>query len=284
MTRTIAIIAPGAMGSAVARRLADHGARVLTSLAGRSPATRGRAEASGMVDATDDQIAAAEVILSILPPGEAVALAERLAPALARAAHRPIYVDCNAIDVRTTLRVAAILDAGPARFVDGAIIGAPPAPGKAGPTIFLAGAPAADLDWLQEFGLKLRRIDGPMGAASALKMSYAGITKGLTAIAAAMVLAAGRAGSIAAAPGAGRKPAATPEAVHHRPAGHVPQGAPLGRRNAGDRGFRGGGQRGRPGLRGPRRLLRSARGRLPGRASGDRLIEAFLDLPDPADD
>ncbi len=195
MTRTIAIIAPGAMGSAVARRLTDHGARVLTSLAGRSPATRGRAEASGMVDATDDQIAAAEVILSILPPGEAVALAERLAPALARAAHGPIYVDCNAIDVRTTLRVAAILDAGPARFVDGGIIGAPPAPGKAGPTIFLAGAPAADLDWLQEFGLKLRRIDGPMGAASALKMSYAGITKGLTAIAAAMVLAAGRAGS-----------------------------------------------------------------------------------------
>ena len=95
MTRTIAIIAPGAMGSAVARRLTDHGARVLTSLAGRSPATRGRAEASGMVDATDDQIAAAEVILSILPPGEAVALAERLAPALARAAHGPIYVDCK---------------------------------------------------------------------------------------------------------------------------------------------------------------------------------------------
>ena len=38
-------------------------------------------------------------------------------------------------------------------------------------------------------------MDGPVGAASALKMSYAGITKGTTALAAAMVLAATRAGS-----------------------------------------------------------------------------------------
>lgn len=31
-TKTIAILAPGAMGSAVARRLSENGARVLTSL------------------------------------------------------------------------------------------------------------------------------------------------------------------------------------------------------------------------------------------------------------
>jgi len=37
-------------------------------------------------------------------------------------------------------------------------------------------------------------LDGPIGAASALKMSYAGITKGLTAIGAAMMLGASRAG------------------------------------------------------------------------------------------
>ena len=37
-------------------------------------------------------------------------------------------------------------------------------------------------------------IDGPVGAASALKMSYAGITKGTTAIASAMLLGAARFG------------------------------------------------------------------------------------------
>jgi L-threonate 2-dehydrogenase len=41
-------------------------------------------------------------------------------------------------------------------------------------------------------------LDGPIGAASALKMSYAGITKGLTAVAVAMVLGATRGGSAAA--------------------------------------------------------------------------------------
>ena len=34
---TIAVIAPGAMGSAVGARLAGHGARVLTSLTGAAP-------------------------------------------------------------------------------------------------------------------------------------------------------------------------------------------------------------------------------------------------------
>ena len=38
-------------------------------------------------------------------------------------------------------------------------------------------------------------LEGPPGAASALKMSYAGITKGTQAIGAAMMLAATRAGS-----------------------------------------------------------------------------------------
>jgi len=195
MIRTIAVVAPGAMGSAVARRLTEHGARVLTSLAGRGAATCARAEAAGMIEANDDQIAAAELILSILPPAEAVGFAERLAPALARSRQRPVFVDCNAVDVRTVERIAAIIGAGPARFVDGAIIGAPPQPGKPGPTFYFSGAPAADLDWLQPLGLRTRRIDGPVGAASALKMSYAGITKGTTALAAAMVLAATRAGS-----------------------------------------------------------------------------------------
>jgi hypothetical protein len=40
-------------------------------------------------------------------------------------------------------------------------------------------------------------LEGPPGAASALKMSYAGITKGTQALGAAMLLAAARAGSAA---------------------------------------------------------------------------------------
>ena len=48
---------------------------------------------------------------------------------------------------------------------------------------------------LRTLGLDLRRIDGPIGAAAALKMSYAGINKGLVAIGTAMLLAASRSGA-----------------------------------------------------------------------------------------
>ena len=43
----------------------------------------------------------------------------------------------------------------------------------------------------------MRVLQGPVGAASGLKMSYAGITKGTTALASAMILAATRFGAAA---------------------------------------------------------------------------------------
>ena len=109
MIAKVAIIAPGAMGSAVGRRLSEHGARVLTSLTKRSIATVRRAEMTGMIGADDDAIAQADVILSILPPNEAFALAERFAAPLSRASHKAIFADCNAINVETVRRIDAVI-------------------------------------------------------------------------------------------------------------------------------------------------------------------------------
>ena len=58
----------------------------------------------------------------------------------------------------------------------------------------MSGADANLVEALAPFGLKIVVLDGPIGAASALKMSYAGITKGMTAISCSMILAAQRAG------------------------------------------------------------------------------------------
>jgi 3-hydroxyisobutyrate dehydrogenase-like beta-hydroxyacid dehydrogenase len=198
MSSIVAIVAPGAMGSAVARRLNEHGARVLTSLAGRSEATAQRAAAAGMIAASDAEIARADVILSIVPPAEAVALAERLAVAVADNRTQPIIIDCNAVNVATIEKVAQIIAPSGARFVDAAIIGFPPKPGDNGPGFYVFGAHAPDTAVLRELGLDLRIVDGPVGAASALKMSYAGVVKGLTALGAAMALAATRAGAAGA--------------------------------------------------------------------------------------
>jgi L-threonate 2-dehydrogenase len=184
MTPVVAVIAPGAMGAAVGRRLADSGLKVLTSLAGRSEETAARAKAAGMVGAPDDEIAASDFILSILPPGDALSLAERFAPALAKSNAKPVYVDCNAINPKTVERVAAAIAPSGAPFVDAGIIGPPPkpvVPGEAATgtgTRFYASGPAAPrFASLRDYGLDVRVLDGPLSAASALKMSYAGIPK-----------------------------------------------------------------------------------------------------------
>ncbi|MGH7213112.1 MAG: NAD(P)-binding domain-containing protein, partial [Acetobacteraceae bacterium] len=139
----VTVIAQGAMGSGVAARLTENGAEVRTSLAGRSEASAARARAAGMRDVDEARIAASDIILSIIPPGEATALAERLRPALTRATRKPIYVDCNAISPVTVARVAAVLAPTGAAFVDGGIIGGPPKPGSKGTRIYLSGPDAA---------------------------------------------------------------------------------------------------------------------------------------------
>ena len=195
MTPVVAVIAPGMMGAAVGKRLVDNGVKVLTSLKGRSAETATRAKAAGMAVAGDEEIAASDFILSILPPGDAVALAERFQPALKASNAKPVYVDCNAINPKTVDRVAAVIAPTDCPFVDSGIIGSPPKPGDAGPRFYASGPAAPRFATLRQYGLDVRVLDGAMSAASALKMSYAGITKGTQAIGAAMMLAATRAGS-----------------------------------------------------------------------------------------
>jgi 3-hydroxyisobutyrate dehydrogenase-like beta-hydroxyacid dehydrogenase len=195
MTPVVAVIAPGAMGAGVGKRLVDNGVTVLTSLDGRSEETRARAKSAGMTAAKDEDIARADFILSILPPGDALSLAQRFVPALRASNAKPVYVDCNAINPKTVDRVAAAIAPTECAFVDAGVIGQPPKPGDAGPRIYASGAAAPRLASLRDYGLDIRVLDGALSAASALKMSYAGITKGTQAIGAAMMLAAMRAGS-----------------------------------------------------------------------------------------
>jgi putative dehydrogenase len=195
MSDLIAVIAPGEMGAAIGQRLRERGARVITSLAGRSAASGKRAERAGLTAvANDDEIVKADIILSVVPPKDAAGLAQRLKPAIGRAAVKPIYVDCNAVAPQTAEAIGAILAGSGAAYVDGGIIGAPPTPTTPGARLYVSGERARDVMRLNSYGLDTRSLDGPIGAASALKMSYAGITKGFTAVSALMMLGATRAG------------------------------------------------------------------------------------------
>ena len=195
MTPIVAIIAPGRMGAAVAGRLSEHKVTVLTALTGRSAASAQRAREAGMSAVDDRALAEADFLLSIVPPGDALALAQHLAAVLTAANKKPIYVECNAVNPRTTLTIADAIGATGCPFVGAAIIGPPPKPGTARTKFYAAGPAASGFAKLNDYGLDVRVLEGALTAASALKMSYAGITKGFAALGAAMMLAAMRGGS-----------------------------------------------------------------------------------------
>jgi 3-hydroxyisobutyrate dehydrogenase-like beta-hydroxyacid dehydrogenase len=189
----IAVVAPGQMGAGLGRRLTETGCRVLTSLDGRGEASRRRAAEAGMEDASDQALCQADLLLSVIPPAEALAFAQRMAPALAVAARKPVFVDCNAISPEAARDVAAVIEATGTPFVDGGIVGNAPRPGYS-PSLYASGPRAAALETLARHGLTLRILPGPVGKASALKLCYAAVNKGLYAIGLSAILGAVEAG------------------------------------------------------------------------------------------
>lgn len=198
MTYTISILGAGQMGSAVARRLSENGATVLSLLEGRSPESAQRAAAAGMQPASRVPFVESDCLLSIVPPSQALGVLQDLAPTIAAAGRRPLWIDFNAVGPDLVGRLAAEAQAAGADFLGGAIVGFPPKTGEAGPAFYLAGPDPRRGAFLGELGLRLKFIEGPVEAAAALKMSYAGITKGFVALAATMILSAERAGAAGA--------------------------------------------------------------------------------------
>lgn len=188
---TIAILSPGDMGHAVGNVLATQGLRVITSLHGRSARTRQLTARAGIHDVgtLDALVQEADLILSILVPDQAVATAQVVARALSATNQEVLYVDCNAIAPQTAHAINRIINGAGSRFVDAGIIGPPPH--KPGTTRFYAsGHEVATFAELNHFGLDIIALGPAIGQASAFKMCYAALTKGLTALATELLTAA----------------------------------------------------------------------------------------------
>jgi putative dehydrogenase len=192
---TIAIHGMGEMGSAIAGRLIANGARVVTSLKDRSAATVRRAQAVGVEIVEESALLdEAELVLSIVPPAAAAAVASRSLALIKQSRRKPLFIDCNAIAPQTLRAISEpFIDEG-LRFADGSIIGPSPKPGGPSPRLYLSGAVSAEAQLLASRGLDARVLSGALGDASALKMAYAGFTKGFQALATAMALGAARNG------------------------------------------------------------------------------------------
>ena len=182
--KTVAVFHPGEMGAAIGACLAARGAKVVWASDGRSAATRARADSAGMEDLRmiERALGAADVVVSVCPPHGALALAREVA----RRGFCGIYIDANAVSPETVRQAARAVEAAGAAFVDGGIIGPPPA--RAGTSrIYLTGSRSAEFAALfAGSNLEAIPLEGAAGAASALKACYAAWTKGATALLAAI--------------------------------------------------------------------------------------------------
>jgi 3-hydroxyisobutyrate dehydrogenase-like beta-hydroxyacid dehydrogenase len=179
-TKIVGVLYPGAMGISVAAAARRSGHTATWCSAGRSPATRQRAEGHKLLEISSmkEFCQACDVLISVCPPHAAVDIAEDVLAS----GFRGIYCDANAVAPDTVRRIAGLMGAAGVAFVDGGIIGGPAwEPGAT--WLYLSGGRAADIAELFSAGpFETAVIGAEPGKASALKMCYAAYTKGSTAL------------------------------------------------------------------------------------------------------
>jgi 3-hydroxyisobutyrate dehydrogenase-like beta-hydroxyacid dehydrogenase len=188
---TVGIVSPGAMGSAVGAAYLAAGNRVVTTVVGRSARTIGLAEQAGLelLPDIDAVVSESELVLSIVPPGEAGANAAAIAAAAGRTGSRPLVADWNAVSPATVREFEQVLAEAGLEFVDGSISGGPPRADYR-TRVYLSGQSAADLVAAAPAWIDARTVGDTVGLASAVKMCTASMYKGSNALLAHALLTA----------------------------------------------------------------------------------------------
>ncbi len=158
----VGLLFPGEMGAAVGKAIRG---RVLGASEGRSGATATRA--SGFEDAgtVAELVAGSDVVLSLCPPG----IAEEVARDVAARGFRGVYVDANATSPARMERIASLFE----HAVDGSITA------RTAIRLYLSGT-ADDVELVRRLfadPVEPVLLAGGIGAASALKMAFAGWNK-----------------------------------------------------------------------------------------------------------
>ncbi|KAI1386569.1 6-phosphogluconate dehydrogenase C-terminal domain-like protein [Hypoxylon trugodes] len=199
----IGIISIGDMGVGIAKLLVANGFSVATNCKGRSNDTIERAKGARveLLKSDEDLTQSCSVILSVVPPRDAVATAQRIVDALTgplrRTSDSPLYfADLNAVAPSSVKNIASLFSSvkslsSTVRFIDGCILGGPPS-AKPDGEWYLPSIPTSGpykLSDIPDFGPKLfdtlnmRHVSPDIGGASGLKMCFASFSKGFTSLA-----------------------------------------------------------------------------------------------------
>lgn len=193
--RNIGLMSPGDMGQAIAGQLKAKGFKVLTALGARSARTRGLARAAGLTDVGTLEALAqqCDLIISVMNPGSATGFARELAAAMKATGKHPVLLEGNAVSPDTVREIEKIVAAAGGSLLDGGIIGPPPRNGGK-IRLYVSGPGAKALETLGTDDISVRFVSERVGDASAVKMCYGAVTKGILGLGLQLFMAAERMG------------------------------------------------------------------------------------------
>lgn len=188
---TVAILSPGEMGHSVGSVLRKHGLRVVTNLKGRTQRTVELAGKAGIINVPtlEELVKESDLIMSIVMTSVAQSLATQVAEVIARSRVPVLFADCNAISPMTSDAIGKTISAAGAKYVDACIIGFPNEL-ETNSIVYVSGPSGHELTVLNKFGLNVEVLGDRVGQASAFKMLYAGMTKGVTSVALELLVTA----------------------------------------------------------------------------------------------
>ncbi|MDJ0450341.1 NAD(P)-dependent oxidoreductase [Methylocystis sp. JR02] len=181
----IALLSPGGLGAAIGRALAATGHEVFCDVSGRSEQTRQRAAEAGLVLTTllPEVIDACDVILSFVPPAQALSVARLVARRrserdILTSSSRPLYVDGNSISPLTAQDVLDALAPADVASAKVSVFG-PSDSLTIDNIIVISGENAREAAALFEPLTRVKIAGDDFVAAAAVKMSMASVTKTL---------------------------------------------------------------------------------------------------------
>jgi 3-hydroxyisobutyrate dehydrogenase-like beta-hydroxyacid dehydrogenase len=185
--KKLGILHPGEMGISIAASAQNSGCKVYWVSDSRSDQTRRRAEEHNLEDARTltNLCQNCDLIISVCPPDAA----QEVSKQVLATGFRGLYLDANAISPRRAINICQAFKEHDLDFVDGSIIGGPA--WQSGKTwLYLSGAKARQAaEFFSGGPIEIEVIGDEIGKASALKMCFAGYTKGTTALLSAILAA-----------------------------------------------------------------------------------------------
>jgi 3-hydroxyisobutyrate dehydrogenase-like beta-hydroxyacid dehydrogenase len=142
-------------------------------------------------DSLAEALAGADLVLSIVTADQALTAARAASAAIEKGA---LYCDFNSVAPATKQAAARAIEGAGARYVDVAVM-APVHPARLSVPLLVSGADSeAAIAALAAIGFAPKRIEGPVGRASTIKMLRSVMVKGIEALTAECFLAARAAG------------------------------------------------------------------------------------------